>query len=65
MGSISIWHWLVVLLVVAMIFGTSKLKNIGKDLGAAVKGFREGTAEVQDAVEDKEQPKSASKKEAQ
>ncbi len=46
MGSLSMWHWLVVLLVVAMIFGTSKLKNIGKDLGAAVRGFKEGSAET-------------------
>ena len=42
MGSFSIWHWLIVLLVVVMIFGTKKLKNIGTDLGAAVKGFKEG-----------------------
>ncbi|MDY6323193.1 MAG: Sec-independent protein translocase subunit TatA [Succinivibrio sp.] len=46
MGSLSMWHWLVVLLVVAMVFGTSKLKNIGKDLGAAVRGFKEGSAET-------------------
>lgn len=42
MGSFSIWHWLVVLLIVVMIFGTKKLKNIGTDLGSAVKGFKEG-----------------------
>jgi sec-independent protein translocase protein TatA len=42
MGSFSIWHWLIVLLVVVMIFGTKKLKNIGSDLGGAVKGFKEG-----------------------
>jgi sec-independent protein translocase protein TatA len=42
MGSFSIWHWLIVLLVVVMIFGTKKLKNIGGDLGAAVKGFKDG-----------------------
>lgn len=42
MGSFSIWHWLVVLLIVVMIFGTKKLKNIGTDLGGAVKGFKEG-----------------------
>jgi sec-independent protein translocase protein TatA len=42
MGSISIWHWLIVLLVVVMIFGTKKLRNIGADLGGAVKGFKEG-----------------------
>jgi sec-independent protein translocase protein TatA len=42
MGSLSIWHWLIVLLVVVMVFGTSKLRNLGKDLGGAVKGFKEG-----------------------
>jgi len=42
MGSFSIWHWLIVLLVVVMIFGTKKLKNIGSDLGSAVKGFKDG-----------------------
>ncbi|MBY0576606.1 MAG: Sec-independent protein translocase subunit TatA [Gallionellaceae bacterium] len=42
MGSFSIWHWLIVLLVVILIFGTKKLKNIGSDLGGAVKGFKEG-----------------------
>ena len=42
MGTFSIWHWLIVLLIVVMIFGTKKLKNIGTDLGGAVKGFKEG-----------------------
>ena len=42
MGGLSIWHWLIVLLVVVMIFGTKKLRNIGQDLGGAVKGFKEG-----------------------
>jgi len=42
MGSLSIWHWLIVLLVVMLIFGTKKLRNIGSDLGGAVKGFKEG-----------------------
>ncbi len=42
MGSFSIWHWLIVLLVVVLIFGTKKLRNIGEDLGGAVKGFKEG-----------------------
>jgi sec-independent protein translocase protein TatA len=42
MGSFSIWHWLVVLLIVVLIFGTKKLKNIGQDLGGAVKGFKDG-----------------------
>jgi sec-independent protein translocase protein TatA len=42
MGSLSIWHWLIVLVVVVLIFGTKKLGNIGKDVGSAVKGFKEG-----------------------
>jgi sec-independent protein translocase protein TatA len=42
MGGLSIWHWLIVLVIVMMVFGTKKLKNIGTDLGAAVKGFKEG-----------------------
>ena len=42
MGSFSIWHWLIVLLIVVLVFGTKKLKNIGQDLGGAVKGFRDG-----------------------
>lgn len=42
MGGLSIWHWLIVLLVVILIFGTKKLRNMGSDLGGAVKGFKEG-----------------------
>ena len=42
MGSMSIWHWLVVLVIVLLVFGTKKLKNIGSDLGGAVKGFKDG-----------------------
>ena len=42
MGSFSIWHWLIVLLVVVLVFGTKKLRNVGSDLGGAVKGFKEG-----------------------
>ncbi|HOL38436.1 MAG TPA: Sec-independent protein translocase subunit TatA [Rubrivivax sp.] len=42
MGSFSIWHWLIVLLVIVLIFGTKKLRNIGEDLGSAVKGFKQG-----------------------
>ncbi len=42
MGSFSIWHWLIVLLVVVLIFGTKKLRNMGADLGGAVKGFKDG-----------------------
>ena len=42
MGSLSIWHWLIVLVIVVLVFGTKKLKNIGADLGGAVKGFKDG-----------------------
>ena len=57
MGSFSIWHWLIVLVVVALIFGTSKLRNIGKDLGGAVKGFKEGMR----SSEEDQSTKSSSK----
>ncbi len=42
MGSFSIWHWLVVLVIVMLVFGTKKLRNLGSDLGGAVKGFKDG-----------------------
>ncbi len=45
MGSFSIWHWLIVLLIVIVVFGTKKLKNMGSDLGGAVKGFKDGMKE--------------------
>lgn len=45
MGTFSIWHWLIVLLIVVMVFGTKKLKNMGSDLGGAVKGFKDGMKE--------------------
>jgi sec-independent protein translocase protein TatA len=45
MGSLSIWHWLIVLVIVLLIFGTKKLRNIGQDLGGAVKGFKDGIKE--------------------
>ena len=45
MGSLSIWHWLIVLVIVMLIFGTKKLRNIGADLGGAVRGFKEGMRE--------------------
>ena len=49
MGSLSIWHWLIVLLVVVLIFGTKKLRNMGADLGGAVKGFKEGMKSAEDS----------------
>ena len=51
MGTLSIWHWLIVLAIVVLIFGTKKLRNLGGDLGGAIKNFkgamREGEAEAQ------------------
>jgi len=61
MGSFSIWHWLVVLVIVALIFGTKKLRNIGSDLGGAVKGFKEG---MKDAADDGKTPESVSQRAA-
>ena len=48
MGSLSIWHWLIVLVVVVLIFGTKKLRNLGTDLGSAVKGFKDGMKSEED-----------------
>jgi sec-independent protein translocase protein TatA len=57
MGGLSIWHWLILLVVVALIFGTKKLRNMGEDLGSAVKGFkagmRDGTEEPPKVVADR------------
>ncbi len=48
MGSFSIWHWLIVLVIVMLIFGTKKLRNMGADLGGAVRGFKDGMREGSD-----------------
>jgi len=57
MGSFSIWHWLIVLLIVVMVFGTKKLKNMGSDLGGAVKGFKDGMKDGgQPAADDAAKP---------
>ena len=45
MGSFSIWHWLIVLVIVMLVLGTKKLRNMGSDLGGAVKGFKDGMKE--------------------
>ena len=50
MGGLSIWHWLIVLLVVVLIFGTKKLRNMGSDLGGAVKDFKEGMRSEDETV---------------
>lgn len=52
MGTFSIWHWLIVLLVVALVFGTKKLRNMGSDLGSAVKGFKDGMKEANEKPEE-------------
>ena len=59
MGSFSIWHWLIVLLVVVLIFGTKKLRNLGTDLGSAVKGFKDGMKSEEDKTAKSEIPPSA------
>jgi len=51
MGGLSIWHWLIVLLIVVLVFGTKKLKNIGQDLGGAVKGFKDGMKDGTSSVD--------------
>ncbi|APB97978.1 Sec-independent protein translocase subunit TatA [Polynucleobacter asymbioticus] len=51
MGSFSIWHWLIVLVIVMLVFGTKKLRNIGQDLGGAVKGFKDGMKSAEDPKE--------------
>jgi sec-independent protein translocase protein TatA len=62
MGSLSIWHWLIVLLVVVLVFGTKKLKNLGSDLGGAVKGFKDG---MRDGAATEETPAAAKPQVAQ
>lgn len=52
MGSFSIWHWLIVLAVVTMVFGTKRLRSVGSDLGGAVKNFKEAIHEQPAAIED-------------
>ena len=51
MGSFSIWHWLIVLVIVMLVFGTKKLRNIGQDLGGAVKGFKDGMKTSEEPTE--------------
>lgn len=58
MGSFSIWHWIVVLVIVVLVFGTKKLRNLGGDVGGAVKGFKDGMK----GVDDEEHTTSSSQK---
>ncbi len=48
MGSFSIWHWLIVLAIVVLVFGTKKLRNVGSDVGGAVKNFKDAMKEEKD-----------------
>lgn len=52
MGSLSITHWLIVLVIVALVFGTKKIRNLGSDLGGAIKGFKEGMQESEPDTKD-------------
>ncbi len=56
MGSLSIWHWLIVLVIVLLVFGTKKLRNVGQDLGGAVKGFKDGMKEANAEAKPAEAP---------
>lgn len=59
MGGLSLWHWLVVLVVVVLVFGTKRLRNVGQDLGEAVRGFRKGMREGDGPADDAAPPPSA------
>lgn len=63
MGGLSISHWLIVLVVVILIFGTKRLGNVGKDLGTAIKGFKEGMSQP-DAAKLEADPPTASQEKA-
>jgi sec-independent protein translocase protein TatA len=60
MGGLSIWHWLIVLLIVVMVFGTKKLRNLGGDLGGAVKGFKDGMKENETPADGQQLPRNGS-----
>lgn len=59
MGSFSIWHWLIVLAIVALVFGTKRLRNVGEDVGAAIKSFRKGMQEGDEPSQLKADPPPA------
>ncbi len=61
MGGLSIWHWLIVLVIVILVFGTKKLGSVGKDLGSAVRGFKEGMKEGGDAPKADDNKQAAAK----
>ncbi|MBU3619016.1 Sec-independent protein translocase subunit TatA [Polynucleobacter sp. JS-Fieb-80-E5] len=62
MGSFSIWHWLIVLVIVMLVFGTKKLRNIGQDLGGAVKGFKDGMKTAEESKEQIQQSSATAEK---
>jgi len=62
MGSFSIWHWLIVLVIVMLVFGTKKLRNIGQDLGGAVKGFKDGMKPGEEPKEQIQQDTASTEK---
>jgi sec-independent protein translocase protein TatA len=62
MGSFSIWHWLIVLVIVMLVFGTKKLRNIGQDLGGAVKGFKDGMKPGEESKEQIQQGAATAEK---
>jgi len=62
MGSFSIWHWLIVLVIVMLVFGTKKLRNIGQDLGGAVKGFKDGMKTSEEPKEQIQQSSATAEK---
>jgi len=64
LGGISIWQLLIVLGIIILIFGTKKLRNVGSDLGGAVKGFKEAVNNPEKDAENKEDQASIEKKEA-
>ncbi|WP_455284546.1 Sec-independent protein translocase subunit TatA [Cupriavidus necator] len=59
MGSFSIWHWLIVLVIVMLVFGTKKLRNMGQDLGGAVKGFKDGMKDGENKSAESGEPAQA------
>jgi sec-independent protein translocase protein TatA len=55
-GGISMWQLMILLLIVVLVFGTKRLRNMGSDLGAAVKGFRKGMEDPAEGKEEKLEP---------
>ncbi|PWD82912.1 Sec-independent protein translocase subunit TatA [Ignatzschineria cameli] len=64
MGSFSIWHWAILLVVVLLVFGTAKLKNAGKDLGSAVKGFKDAVKDGEKEAKESATPQNLENKKA-